>query len=134
MKKIAGILSVCIILWTVFYALTIIAKDNEFTSVRKYLKPQEATQTGATETWSTEVVQDTLPPVVMITNLTNNQVVTDESVDVQLEVTDNVSVLENITTKWGWIQELKMGYNPIVVSATDEAGNTGVSYIIVERK
>lgn len=135
MKHTAQYLSAFIILWIVFYALSIISRDNQFTSVRKYLQQEQVTDTWTIEEIPiVEVAEDTEPPIIEITNYTNGQVVTEASIDIQVQVTDNTTSSESITIEGNGIRELKDGYNPIVVSATDEAGNVSASYIIVEKK
>lgn len=135
---ISPLLSVTIILWVIFYALTIIAQNNEFTSVRQYLLDSQQQDVNAEEIDTgviiEEVIEDTMPPVIEITNYTNGQVVTDESIVVDVQVSDDVSTPENIIVSWAGKKNLTIGYNPIVVSATDETGNTAATYIIIERQ
>lgn len=132
MKYFANLISAAIILWIVFYALTIISKDNTYTSVRKYLNQEQEIEVIA-DTWSTEI-QDTEPPIIEILNYKNKQLITEPNINIQVKVTDNVSTSGSIIVEWDWLKDLIPWYNPIVVSATDEAGNVGATYIIIEKQ
>ena len=135
MKKFIILLSTFCILGVSFYWLATISKQNEFTSVREYLlyakeEPESNSWSSLTNTW----VEDTTAPIIEIVNDKNGDIVNSESIDIDLEYSDNITPSENIQTTWWWTHTLKAWFNPIVVSATDEAWNTATTYIIVEKK
>lgn len=77
---------------------------------------------------------DVTPPMVEFANYQDGDVVTDASVNIEADVSDDVSPLDKIRVEGTGKQNLKVGFNPIVVSAVDEAGNTAHAYIILERR
>ncbi len=60
--------------------MSIISEDNRYSSVRKYTKPK----------------LDTLPPVIEFSNYQNGQIVSANTIDVQVKVTDNITPSEQI--------------------------------------
>lgn len=135
MKKFIIILSTFCILGISFYWLATISKQNEFTSVREYLlftkeTPESGSWNSLTDAW----VADTIPPIIEIVNYKNGDIASSESINIDLEYSDNITPSENIKTTWWWTHLLKTWFNPIVVSATDEAGNVATTYIIIEKK
>ncbi len=129
MKKISLLIAACIILGIIFYAFSVISKNNTYTSVRKYLKKADVTNVSDTKS-----NVDIEPPIIEIRNYKNKDVITTESIEVEVDITDDTSAPWNITITGTGKHILKPGYNPITVSARDEAGNIAVKYIIIERK
>ena len=129
MKKISLLIAACIILGIIFYAFSVISKNNTYTSVRKYLKKADVTNVSDTKS-----NVDIEPPIIEIRNYKNKDVITTESIEVEVDITDDTSAPWNITITGTGKHILKAGYNPITVSARDEAGNIAVKYIIIERK
>jgi hypothetical protein len=53
---------------------------------------------------------------------------------VEVSVNDNVTPSESILVEWDRGYVLHSGFNSIVVSARDMAGNVASRYIIIEKK
>lgn len=143
MKKISIYLTAAFTLGIIFFGLKTLSNENTYTSVRKYLLKEAPTtvieQTGniswTGETANTgDTVKDTVPPIIEVTNYKNGDVVDADSVDINVQVSDDVTATDKIVTSWSGNHELKKWFNPIVVSARDEAGNVASTYIILERK
>lgn len=146
MKTFIATLSTLCILGILFYWLSAISKQNEFTSVRHYLLKTKNTESSSwniqtshswseamdTKSWATVI--DTIPPIIEISNYKNGDVVTDSEINIILQYSDNVTATENIQTTGWWMHTLETGFNPIVVSARDEGWNIGTTYIILEKK
>lgn len=122
MKKLNAILSVSCVTAIAFYGLSAISQENEFTSVRKYAKPRPAIETTSalSETTAegketedagnepaltadladtgalTQTGTDAVPPAIEFLDYEDGQVVTASSVDVRVEVSDDVSPASKI--------------------------------------
>lgn len=118
MKKLSILLSIALITALCFSALVNISEQNRYTSVRKYTKPKP----------------DTVPPTIEFLNYKDGDVTRLSSIDIQVSVADDRTARENIVVEGVGKYTLKTGFNPIVVSARDEAGNISSAYIIIEKK
>ena len=86
MKKISLLIAACIILGIIFYAFSVISKNNTYTSVRKYLKKADVTNVSDTKS-----NVDIEPPIIEIRNYKNKDVITTESIEVEVDITDDTS-------------------------------------------
>ncbi|MDD2916651.1 MAG: hypothetical protein PHH70_02275 [Candidatus Gracilibacteria bacterium] len=145
MKKLNILLSVCMVMTLCFWALSGISDANQYTSVRKYTKPKatsetipeksvETTVAPAPETLVSQKETDTTPPVIEFTNYKDGDVVTDSLINVLVKVTDDQSASDKIVVSGAGRQRMKTGFNSVVVTATDEAGNVGSAYIVIEKQ
>lgn len=158
MKKLSIVISITIITTLSFMALINISKENQYTSVRQYSKPKPVTSSLAKNTISEpkkevvvaepptplnvltatenqpKTILDTTPPVIEFVNYKDGDIVNSSLINIQVKVTDDISPSEKITIEWAGRHRLKSDFNPIVVTAKDEAGNTTSSYIIIEKR
>ena len=155
MKKLSIFLSVTIITALCFWAFSLISVDNQYTSVRKYTKPktiapvveiippvvdsnipivESPAPIKRAVVPSTEMVADTTPPTIEVLNYKDGDVVTMSTIDIQVKVTDNQSPSDKITVDGAGTKTLQNGLNTIIITALDEAGNAGSTYIIIEKK
>jgi len=118
MRNFSITLSVAIMTGLSFFVLSLISSANQYTSVRQYNKPS----------------LDTTSPVIQFLNYTDGDIVSTDAVDIQLKVTDNITSQDRIIVEWWGKHVLKTWFNPIIVSAQDEAWNVASSYIILEKK
>ena len=118
MRNFIIVLSIAIITGLIFFALSLISWANQYTSVRQYNKPSA----------------DTVPLIIQFLNYTDGEVVSTDTVNIQVKVTDNMTPSNQIVVEGEGIHILKPGFNPIIVSAQDEAWNVASKYIVLERK
>ena len=162
MKKFSIFLSIAIVTTLCFWALSLISADNQYTSVRKYTKPKTkvpvaeiivptttvdsttpvltpttkrtVAPTKEVVTSPTTTVADTTPPTIEVLNYKDGDVVTTPTIDVQVKVTDDHTPSDKITVDGAGKHTLQNGSNTIIITALDEAGNAGSTYIIIEKK
>lgn len=101
-----------------FGALSNISLENQYTSVRKYTKPKP----------------DVTPPTIEFLDYKDGDIVTARAIDIRVLSTDDHTASDKIVLEGTGRYVLKAGFNPIVVSAQDEAGNIATSYIIIEKQ
>lgn len=106
------------ILWLSFYSLFRISEENKYTGVREFAKPKV----------------DTIPPTIEFVNFQDGDIVLESSIYVEVSVNDNITPPESILVEWDGGYTLHTGFNSIVVSARDKAGNVASRYIIIEKK
>lgn len=118
MKKLSIFLSVMIVTALCFAELVNISKENQYTSVRKYTKPKP----------------DITPPVIEFLDYKDGDIVSLRTIDIRVRATDDRTPSEKLIIEGTGKITLKTGFNPIVVSAKDEAGNVASTYIIIEKQ
>lgn len=151
MKKLSIFLSVSIVTALCFWAFSLISMDNQYTSVRKYTKPKTITpvveiippvidsnippvESTAPIKRAAITIADTTPPTIEVLNYKDGDVVTTLMIDVQVKVTDDHTPSDKITVDGVGKHTLQNGSNTIIITALDEAGNVGSTYIIIEKK
>lgn len=151
MKKLSIFLSVSIVTALCFWAFSLISMDNQYTSVRKYTKPKTITpvveiippvidsnippvESTAPIKRAAITIADTTPPTIEVLNYKDGDVVTTPMIDVQVKVTDDHTPSDKITVDGVGKHTLQNGSNTIIITALDEAGNVGSTYIIIEKK
>jgi hypothetical protein len=88
MKKISLFIAICFVLGIIFYAFSVISEKNTYTSVRQYTKKADVTTVS-----NTQPQVDIEPPIIEIRNYKNKDIVTTESIEVDVDVTDDTSAL-----------------------------------------
>ena len=106
------------ILWLSFYGLFRISEENKYTGVREFTKPKI----------------DTTPPTIEFVNFKDGDIVVENTIYVEVSVNDDITPSESILVEWDGGYTLHSGFNSIVVSARDKAGNVASRYIIIEKK
>ncbi len=77
---------------------------------------------------------DTTPPTIEVVNYKDGDIVTTSSINIQVKVTDNKTPSDKIIVDGAGLNVLQNGINTIIITALDEAGNAGSTYILIEKK
>ncbi|MFA6090342.1 MAG: hypothetical protein WC774_01020 [Candidatus Gracilibacteria bacterium] len=108
---------------------TVVPVDNT-TPIKRTVAPIKEVVVPPTTT----VVVDTTPPTIEILNYKDGDVVTTSTIDIQVKVTDDHTPPDKIVVDGAGKHTLTNGSNTIIITALDEAGNAGSTYIIIEKK
>lgn len=118
MSKFSIVFTLTCVLFLSFFLLKNISDENVYTGVREYTKPKK----------------DTQAPNIEFVRLKDGDIIYEDAIYIEVEVTDNVSKPEKIAISGNKWKMLQPWFNPLVVSARDEAGNVASKYIIVEKR
>jgi len=82
----------------------------------------------------TTTMADTTLPTIEVLNYKDGDIITTSTIDVQVKVTDDQTPSDKIVVDGAGKHTLQNGLNTIIITAVDEAGNAGSTYIIIEKK